>query len=162
MCWDSSGLKRRQMKQSERKNFISRTFPDQHKQNMTTRGFGGSFFQSNRPRESDVCLSLVFLRLSGPHHSVCRLRGLPPRQDPGLGQTQWCHFLCQVSVVDAFGKKKKKQGAGEIKVEAGWRMEKMRRMRIKMAGERRIEIMRESSRASGQWVLILFALVSSL
>lgn len=35
-------------------------------------------------------------------------------------------------------------------------------MRIKMAGERRIEIMRESSRASGQWVLILFALVSSL
>lgn len=58
---------------------------------------------------------------------------------------------------------KKKQGrGGEIKVEAGRRMERMGGMRIKMAGVRRIEIMRESSRASGQWVLILFALVSSL
>uniref|UniRef100_A0A671VFW7 Diacylglycerol kinase n=1 Tax=Sparus aurata TaxID=8175 RepID=A0A671VFW7_SPAAU len=49
---------------------------------------------------------------------------------------------------------KKKQGrGGEIKVEAGRRMERMGGMRIKMAGERRIEIMRESSRASGQWVV---------
>lgn len=54
------------------------------------------------------CLSLSFplsralcLPPSGPHHSVCRLRGIPPRQDPGLGQTQRRHILCQVRAVNA-------------------------------------------------------------
>lgn len=34
--------------------------------------------------------------LAGPHHPVRRLGGVPPGQDPGLGQTQRRHFLRQV------------------------------------------------------------------
>lgn len=42
-----------------------------------------------------VCLSV-----SGPHHSVWRLCGLTLGQDSGLRQTQWCHLLCQVCIVN--------------------------------------------------------------
>lgn len=91
---------------------------------------------------------LFCLSLSGPHHSVCRLRGLPPRQDPGLRQTQWRHFLRQVSNTNAFEKNR----------EVGRKREKSRRE--EEAGEEwggkedenNKEIMREGGEsASGQW-----------
>lgn len=97
---------------------------------------------------TSICLFL------GPHHSVCGLGGLPPRQDPGLGQTQRCHFLCQVrstkvlSIKTKYGKDRTGRWIGR---HAGTN---------EVGGRKRIGMMEERARVSAQWILILFAVVS--